>query len=252
VLGGDAFAGAHAIAGSLQPLERLRVASGRRYPFYWWSSRTGSTRYAMKRSVAELFRLARVALSQPERLTEDDAPGVPYRPQDEHVSVAPPAPGVAADPDIYGRGLQAHQRLQNHLADLATACGRNPLSASPTEPSYDLAWMTDTSVMVVVEVKSTTAGNEVRQLRMGLGQILDYTSSLQRCGHTVQPVLHVECEPADAQRWLDITERTGVLLTWPGTEDRLGLPTSGPAAPPSPSVERVQTDNPRWLPLRNS
>jgi len=39
--------------------------------------------------------------------------------------------------------------------------------------------------MVVVEVKSTTAGNEVRQLRMVLGQILDYTSTLQRCGHTV-------------------------------------------------------------------
>jgi hypothetical protein len=41
----------------------------------------------------------------------------------------------------------------------------------------------------------------------------DYTSTVQRCGHTIQPVLHVEREPADAQRWLDITERTGVLLT---------------------------------------
>jgi hypothetical protein len=171
---------------------------------------------------------------------------VPYRPQDEHVSVAPPAPGVAAGPDIYGQGLQAHQRLQNHLADLATACGRDPLSASPTEPSYELAWMTDTSVMVVVEVNSSTAGNEVRQLRIGLGHILDDTRTLQRCGHTVQPVLHVEREPADAQRWLDITERTGVLLTWPGTENRLGLPTSDPAAPPSRSVERVRKDNPRW------
>src|SRR3954467_8101152 len=73
--------------------------------------------------------------------------------------------------------------------------------------------------------QSTTAGNEVRQLRMGLGHILDYTSTLHRRGHTVQPVLHVEREPADAQRWLDITARTRGLLTWPGTETGLSLPT---------------------------
>jgi len=74
--------------------------------------------------------------------------------------------------------------------------------------------MTDTSVMVVVEVNSTTAGNEVRQLRMGLGQILDYTSTLHRCGHTVQPVLHVEREPADAQRWLDGSTTASTPASW--------------------------------------
>ncbi|MCA2218047.1 DUF6416 domain-containing protein [Jidongwangia harbinensis] len=47
-LSGNAFAGAHAIAGSLQPLDRLRVASGRRYAFYLWSASPGRTRYAIK------------------------------------------------------------------------------------------------------------------------------------------------------------------------------------------------------------
>ncbi|MEU7908812.1 DUF6416 domain-containing protein [Actinoplanes sp. NPDC049118] len=64
---GNALAGAHAIAGSLQPLERLRVASGRRYPLYWWSAGPGRTRYAVKPSVAELFRQARITLSEAEQ-----------------------------------------------------------------------------------------------------------------------------------------------------------------------------------------
>src|SRR5262249_39497928 len=42
-------------------MRMAQTASGRRYPFYWWSSRNGSpTTYAMKPSVAALFRQARL------------------------------------------------------------------------------------------------------------------------------------------------------------------------------------------------
>ena len=41
-------------------LYRSHQASGRRYPFYWWEGRP--TRYAMKPSVAVLFRQARANL----------------------------------------------------------------------------------------------------------------------------------------------------------------------------------------------
>jgi hypothetical protein len=59
--------------------------------------------------------------------------------------------------------------------------------------------------------------------------VLDYSSLLQRRGFIVQPVLYVEREPADGERWIDITGAPGVALGWPGAEERVGLPklTSG-------------------------
>lgn len=48
------------VSGSLSALRRPYVKSGRRYPFYWWQGTRGEpTRYAMKPSVANLFRAAR-------------------------------------------------------------------------------------------------------------------------------------------------------------------------------------------------
>ncbi|GLW35285.1 DUF6416 domain-containing protein [Actinoplanes regularis] len=64
---GNAFSNAHAVAGSLANLNEVRVLSERRYPFYWWKGEPGQTRYAMKRSVAELFRRARVTTSERRR-----------------------------------------------------------------------------------------------------------------------------------------------------------------------------------------
>lgn len=58
--GGDVFSGPRSIAGAINGLYRSHQASGRRYPFYWWEGRP--TRYAMKLSVAELFRRARANL----------------------------------------------------------------------------------------------------------------------------------------------------------------------------------------------
>ncbi len=48
------------VSGLLGALSGPRNASQRRYPFYWWHGRDGSpTRYAMKPTVASLFRVAR-------------------------------------------------------------------------------------------------------------------------------------------------------------------------------------------------
>lgn len=71
--------------------------------------------------------------------------------------------------------------------------------------------------IVVVEVKSCTKDNEVRQLRMGIGQVLDYDDSLRARGRAVLPVLYLEREPSDA-RWVALAERHHVRLIWPGTE----------------------------------
>jgi hypothetical protein len=53
----DVFDGSRSIAGALNGLRLPRAASGRRYPFYWWEG--NPSRYAMKPSVAEVFRQAR-------------------------------------------------------------------------------------------------------------------------------------------------------------------------------------------------
>jgi hypothetical protein len=62
-------------------------------------------------------------------------------------------------------------------------------------------------------VKSLTEENTVRQLRMGLGQVLDYADALARTGLKVHPGLYVERRPADG-RWSELTADAG--LSCPG------------------------------------
>lgn len=73
----------------------------------------------------------------------------------------------------------------------------------------------------VAEVKSLTEDNEVRQLRLGLGQVLNYAHLLGWPGvKTNQPVLAVEHRPAD-EYWVDLFKKHDVILTWP---DQFGEP----------------------------
>jgi hypothetical protein len=148
--------------------------------------------------------------------------GRPYQSQNEDVAPAPPRPNGSTDPDAYGSGLRQHWRLQNQLASLVTAAGFNPLSPRPGDPEYDLAWIDRTGITTVVEVKSITASNEIRQLRMGLGQALDYANLLARRGCTARPALYLQRQPTD-NRWLQIADDAGVRIAWPGAEHQLGL-----------------------------
>jgi hypothetical protein len=60
-LSGGVFTGSRSIAGAINGLRLSYEASGRRYPFYWWEGRPA--RYAMKASVANLFRQVRDGLT---------------------------------------------------------------------------------------------------------------------------------------------------------------------------------------------
>lgn len=146
--------------------------------------------------------------------------GTAYRPADEEAEFAPPTLTESDAGDAYGRGSLVHRRLQNRLAKLAEANDFAPLSPSPAGPDFDVAWLDATDTLVIVEVKSVTDSNEIRQLRMGLGQVLDYRSMLDGC--KVKPVLYVERRPRDP-RWERLTELVGVVLCWPGHEERIGL-----------------------------
>jgi hypothetical protein len=113
-------------------------------------------------------------------------------------------------PQIRTAGPSALKILTSHSAWLSE---RGLIPLSPTgSPNYDLAWL-DGSRLFVAEVKSLTATNETQQLRLGLGQVLDYRAMLARRREVV-PVLVVEREPSD-ERWLGLCRDVGVILTWP-------------------------------------
>ena len=72
----------------------------------------------------------------------------------------------------------------------------------------------------VVEVKSLSPSNETQQLRLGLGQVLDYQDRLLMRHPNVRSVLAVSAPPSD-HRWLDLFERNGVTLIWPEIFDEV-------------------------------
>lgn len=114
-------------------------------------------------------------------------------------------------------GTAAHEAtvaaLVEHLKKQGvTACG-----PARRAPKFDIGWSSGTSVFVG-EVKSLTSTNQDQQIRLGLGQVLDYTYQMD-AAHTVRrrnkvkPVLILEQAPAHP-RWFDLTRSVGVLLTY--------------------------------------
>jgi predicted RNA-binding protein with PUA-like domain len=174
-----------------------------------------------------VVRFHLLPVDRPAAASQSGQVGTPYQEQDETTKVSSPTPAAPADPDAIGRGLRAHRRLQNQLSRLVRAAGFAPLRPSAIDPDFDLAWETPEAT-VVVEVKSCTKANEVRQLRMGIGQVLDYEDTLRARGRVAQPVLYLERAPSDA-RWAQLAQRHNVRLIWPGTEHELfEHPTSRP------------------------
>jgi hypothetical protein len=138
---------------------------------------------------------------------------MPFEPEDLQSKVRG---GVVfeRDPDVVDRGLRGHASTLNKLGEMAAAkglrphCGRAPCA-------YDLAWETP-SGLAVAEVKSLTPDNETTQLRLGLGQVLDYGDAVAGSGRPVaRLVLAVERAPSEKNRWVELCGRAGVTLVWP-------------------------------------
>lgn len=138
-------------------------------------------------------------------------PGAPYS-EIRIVKTAAAEVRYVRDPDKGGRGLAAHEATRRLLADELRRRGRAFTQGVPTGANYDLAWEVSPA-LYICEVKSLEPANEVSQLRLGIGQVLDYADRLAPHGHVV-PVLAVEREPADP-RWSGVCSNAGILLTWP-------------------------------------
>lgn len=142
--------------------------------------------------------------------------GRTYRPADEHAAISERDP-FPVDPAVVERGVRSHAATQNTLAEHVKKRGFVPLSPAKDAPLYDLLWR-DGDTVCVAEVKSLTARNEERQLRLGLGQILRYRQRLRAAGGDVRGYLVTEREPT-GPGWESLCDELDVVLAWPGVLD---------------------------------
>lgn len=146
-----------------------------------------------------------------------DGLGSPYRRVNESALMSARDP-FEPDPALVERGVRAHARTMNELANYLNWHGIEPRSPQPKEPQFDLAFSTNGAVTVVA-VKSLTESNSERQLQLGLGQILWYADILSRHGYSVTPALALEHEPSNG--WQTLLSKLSVLVGWPGAWSRL-------------------------------
>jgi hypothetical protein len=169
---------------------------------YWWEPQV---RGDPERGLVDKEYRVRVA---------EEGVGTIFEPLDEHVELAATEqehPG--RDPDLGGRGLRAHNRTVNLLADAARQAGHTPLRPRNDDPQFDLAFYL-AEVLWVVEVKSITEHNEERQLRMAFGQVARYCQAMGDAGIATKPVVAVETHPYD-ESWIDLCNEKGIVLIWP-------------------------------------
>lgn len=113
--------------------------------------------------------------------------GVAYAPA---VVTAPVSPQpTSCDADSFGAGCAVHMATLDALASYVASQGCKPLGPAIADPPFDLAWR-HSDHLVVVEIRSIRDDNRRHQVRLGLGQVLEYRSVLMvRERATVRPVL---------------------------------------------------------------
>jgi hypothetical protein len=117
----------------------------------------------------------------------------------------------SVDPNELDRATLAHRRTQNQLARLASAAGATVLSPGPGDPDFDLAWEQGGTV-TIAEIKSLKPRNEARQLRLALGEILDYQDQLAQAGQPVRAAVVVD-KKVSSDRWAELFARHDVRLS---------------------------------------
>lgn len=146
----------------------------------------------------------------------EDRPRPAFRPRNEQIRSRAARPW-ARDPSEVDRALSSHARIERLVAEAAAAEGWQASAYGPDDPMFDLLLEPTGEaggIAVVVEAKSTVAGNEEKQLRLALGQVLRYRQMLMRSGRRVVAMIAVERPPADT-RWSELCGQVDVLLAWP-------------------------------------
>ena len=132
------------------------------------------------------------------------------------------------DPDKIDRGTTAHKDTQDALAEALRKASLKPRSPKLGDPAFDIAWRDDDAegVAFICEVKSLTDENETGQIRLAIGQVLDYVHALDSLRkadslpphwegvHAIRGVVAVERRPTQDVHWTGLCEKHGIILTW--------------------------------------
>lgn len=174
---------------------------GRHIGTYWWAPHVRGSK-----SAGVVLKDYRV--SAPSEF------GRIYRDADENPAESAKEAPPSKDPDGTGRGLAAHNRTQNQIAEIVRGLGWFPRSPAPGEPDFDVAWKVK-DTFFVCEVKSLSPTNEERQLRMAVGQVIRYRQKLNAAAfEPVMAVIATEMAPQD-QSWNQLCEHENIVLVWP-------------------------------------
>lgn len=138
--------------------------------------------------------------------------GVEYVPADEQAA-QPDRDPFPVDPAVVERGMRSHAKLQNAVAAHAASQGFAVRTPKANNPPWDVLWV-DGPTVWFAEVKSLTAKNEERQLRLGLGQLLRYRHRLRTAAIDARAVLMAEHQPTDPE-WQALCDELGITLVWP-------------------------------------
>ncbi|GBQ02388.1 hypothetical protein SSP531S_38470 [Streptomyces spongiicola] len=111
-------------------------------------------------------------------------------------------------------GTAVHEATVGALIRHLSRQGIEACGHAPGGPEFDAGWLRGEDVFIA-EVKSLTGAREDQQIRLGIGQVLDYAHQLRTAyPRTVtHPVLVLERRPS-AARWTTLADSIGLRLTW--------------------------------------
>ncbi|MER5668826.1 hypothetical protein [Streptomyces mirabilis] len=119
---------------------------------------------------------------------------------------------LALDLSHLDKGTEAHEATVAALIDYLAREQVEARGHARNAPRFDAGWSRGDEVFIA-EVKSLTGTSEDQQIRLGIGQILDYAHQLQPTHGRINPVLVLERQPMNP-RWISLAEANGIRLTW--------------------------------------
>lgn len=120
-------------------------------------------------------------------------------------------------------GTAAHEKAVGELLECLNARGARGCRPGAGMPPFDVGWIdsTDPSGVSIAEIKSLTGADQTDQIRLGIGQVLQYCYLMRQIAKSqqkwVRPVLVLDIRPND-DRWSSIAESADILLTWDYSE----------------------------------
>jgi len=121
---------------------------------------------------------------------------------------------LAVDLSTLDEATAAHERTVGALIKHLARQKIEVHTFARNSPQFDAGWATGKEIFVA-EVKSLTGTGQDQQIRLGIGQVLDYAHQLRSAlsGRSIQPVLVLEKKPAD-NRWGSLAKAVGIKLIW--------------------------------------